>query len=183
MVYDPQIHHRRSIRLRGYDYARPGMYSVTVCTHGKEHLFGETVEREMKHSQYAEFAALSWNDLPRHYTYVRLDSFAVMPNHVHGIIEITGDVRAGPRPAPTPDRTRRQERRGLAEIVCAFKSFSARRINEIRGTGGQPIWQRNYYEHIIRNQRELEITREYIATNPMRWDADPENVMPLWGRV
>ncbi len=106
---------------------------------------------------------------------VQLDAFVVMPNHVHGIIVITnpvvagaGCVGAGSEPAPTKSY-------GLPEIVLQFKTFSARRINDVRGTPGTPVWQRNYYEHIIRNERSLNRIRQYIAENPMRWAFDREN--------
>lgn len=169
MTYDPQIHHRRSIRLRGYDYSRAGLYFVTVCAHGKEDLFGQMVEGEMKPNDYGEAVRLFWNDLPRHYPHARLDSFVVMPNHAHGVIEIVG---AGLKPAPTARASL-----GLPEIIRRFKTYSSRRINEMRGTPGRPVWQRNYYEHIIRGQHELNVIREYVATNPLRGATDPENVL------
>ena len=89
MPYDPEIHHRRSIRLRGYDYSQPGKYSVTICTQNKEHLFGEVVEGEMHRNELGEYVALCWEWLPRQYPYVDLDEWIVMPNHLHGIIVIT----------------------------------------------------------------------------------------------
>ncbi len=110
MAYDPGIHHRRSIRLHGYDYSLPGLYFVTVCSHQKEHLLGQVVEGEMKASEYGEIVAVFWNDLPTHYPHVRLDSFVVMPNHVHGTIEIVG---GGFETAPTSH--------GLPEIVRGLK--------------------------------------------------------------
>ena len=108
-----------------------------------------------------------WADIPDHYSTVTLDLFVVMPNHVHGIIILT-DVGAGLKPAPT-------KRNPLSEIVRAFKTFSARRINEYRNTAGSPVWQRNYYEHVIRNERELNQIREYISTNHLKWGLDGEN--------
>jgi REP element-mobilizing transposase RayT len=95
-----------------------------------------------------------------------------MPNHVHGILWLSGAERAGLKPAPTGnDRTRH----GLSESVRALKTFSARRINELRGTPGIPVWQRNYYERVVRNERELNAIRDYIQTNPLRWHLDKEN--------
>lgn len=203
MIYDSVLRHRRSIRLRGYDYSRPGTYFVTVCTHRKEHLLGEVAEGDMKPSQCGEIVGLHWRDLPRHYPQIRLDSFVVMPNHVHGTVEIVGpnresavgaihesslpatsDQNAGSVHAPPnvgaihelPLRMRRGML--LAKIVGRFKMTTAKRINEIRGTPGHPVWQRNYYEHIVRNPHELDMIQDYIAHNPLRWDTDPENVMP-----
>jgi len=167
MAYDPKAHHRRSIRLRGWDYARPGLYFVTVCTQGKEHVFGAVADGEMRLNEYGRNVAACWEELPRHYPRIRVDGFIVMPNHVHEIIEIL-DVGAGLKPAPTRGHA-------VSEIVRAFKTFSARGVNRLRRTAGKPLWQRNYYEHIIRNERELAAIQEYIASNPVRWDTDPEN--------
>ena len=94
MPYDPKIHHRRSIRLRGYDYSQPGKYSVTICTQNKEHLFGQVVEGEMHRNELGEYVALCWEWLARQYSYVNLDEWIVMPNHLHGILVIT-DGRGG----------------------------------------------------------------------------------------
>jgi putative transposase len=205
MTYDPERHHRRSIRLKGYDYAQAGAYFVTICAHGRECLFGEVLGGEMRLNAYGDIVAQCWDDLPRHYPTVGLDAFVVMPNHVHGIVVLTdpatpapanaGVVGAGLRPArvgaagggadgevvgeATP--AGRRPAPPLSEVVRAFKSFSARRVNELRGTGGASVWQRNYYEHIIRNERSLGMVRDYIAGNPARWNADqlhPANASP-----
>jgi putative transposase len=109
-----------------------------------------------------------WNELPNHYPCVTCDTFVVMPNHIHGIIVVRDTiVGAGLKPAPT--------RHGLPEIIRGFKTFSARRINDLRESPGIPIWQRNYYEHIIRNEEELARIREYTANNPLQWENDREN--------
>jgi len=172
MTYDPKTHHRHSIRLRGYDYSQPGDYFVTICTHQKEHLFGDVVEGEMKRNECGKEVDGFWKDLPRHYRGVDLDAYVVMPNHVHGIIRIVAPSggRGGFRNPPLQP---------LSEIVRGFKTYSARRINEMRHTPGRPLWQRSYFEHIVRGPRELGIIREYIATNPLRWLTDPEDVLPL----
>jgi REP element-mobilizing transposase RayT len=122
-----------------------------------------------------------WKDLPDHYGQVLLDEFVAMPNHVHGIIILNDNtVGAGFKPAPTIDNHDIQHRNsfkhhGLPEIIRAFKTFSARRINQARNTPGIPVWQRNYYEHVIRNEEDLNKVREYISTNPAGWDKDEEN--------
>ena len=189
-MYDKNLHHRRSIRLRGYDYSRPGTYYVTICAQDMLKLFGEIVEGEMKRNQFGEIVQFCWNDLPHHYTGIELDSFVVMPNHVHGIIvicELAGppDVGAGFKPAPTAgtDSARAGFKpapttpKPLSEVVRGFKTFSARRINEMRGTPGTPVWQRNYFERIVRNDGELNKIREYIHTNPLRAETDWENIL------
>ena len=104
------------------------------------------------------------------YRHVALDEFVVMPNHTHGIIVLTALVGAGFKPAPTTTR-----RHALPEIVRGFKTFSSRRINEIRHTPGAPVWQRNYFERVIRNDNEMHHLREYIVNNPAKWDLDREN--------
>jgi REP element-mobilizing transposase RayT len=140
-----------------------------------------------------EVVRATWAGLPTHYAGIDTDEFVVMPNHVHGIIRIrvgaglkparrdvhgvpegaaitvgTG-VGAGLEPAPTV------RQHGLAEIVRGFKTFSARRINDQRGTPGAPVWQRNYYEHIIRSEEEMDRIREYVRDNPAQWAADRDN--------
>ncbi len=182
-------HTRRSIRLQNYDYNQPGAYFVTICTHERACRFGEIADGEMQLNEYGLTVVGCWEDLPNHYPHVELGAFVVMPNHVHGIIVLVEDahvVGAGLRPAPTepapttfaptdgPAPTTRPKRHGLPEIVRAFKSFSARRINERRNTPGIPLWQRNYYERVIRSESELNSVRRYIANNLLRDAEDGE---------
>ena len=168
---------RKSIRLKGWDYSEPGAYFVTICTHNRQPLFGQVVDGEMVLNEYGQIVREAWFDLPNHYAHVELDAFVVMPNHVHAIIVLTADpVGAGLKPAPTPAApTPAPTRHPLSEIVRALKTFSARRINALRGTPGVPVWQRNYYEHIIRTERALNAIRRYIAENPLRWYLDRYN--------
>jgi REP element-mobilizing transposase RayT len=163
---------RRSIRLKGFDYGTPGAYFVTICAHNRACVFGEVVDDVVRLNDPGNIVAASWADLPTHYPHVRLDAFVVMPNHVHGILLLTegGGVGAGFKPAPT-----RTNRHPLSEVVRGFKSFSARRVNGIRNTPGAPVWQRNYYENIIRSQSSLDRIRRYIIGNPAEWSFDPEN--------
>ena len=181
MPGDDRDHHRRSIRPDGYDYAESGAYFVTLCTHGHLCLFGEIVDGRMRANALGQIIQETWCGLPDHYPHVELDAFVVMPNHVHMIVVLTEGknlVGAGFKPAlvhgpvPTPDTPRRH---GLAEIVRAFKTFSSRQINKCRGTQGGPLWQRNYYEHIIRRERALNHIRRYITENPLHWAQDREN--------
>jgi putative transposase len=124
-----------------------------------------------------------WSDLPSHYPHISLDAFVVMPNHIHGIIVLLDTFgaglqgRAGFKPAPTGGDAVVDVgvRHGLPEIVRALKTYSARRINATRGTPGASVWQRGYYERIVRNERELSLTREYIASNPRNWRTDHEH--------
>ena len=117
-----------------------------------------------------------WHGLPDHYAHLTLDAFVLMPNHVHGILVLTPSGRQSPLAAETnPSRGGIGKRHGLSEILRAFKTFSARRVNAIRRTSGEPVWQRGYFEHIIRNQTSLAEIRQYIAANPARWAVDREN--------
>jgi putative transposase len=170
MHFNPQQHHRRSIRLKEYDYSSPGEYFVTICTKDKHFIFGEIINNEMVLNNYGLIVNHTWNDLINHVADIELDSFVIMPNHIHGIIVIIDHlVGAGSEPAPT------MKRHGIPEIVRQLKTFSARRINEIRKTPRTPVWQRNYYEHIIHNEKELNIIRDYIMNNPAEWSQDEEN--------
>lgn len=125
----------------------------------------------MKPNRQGQVVEECWRALPLHYPQIELDSFVVMPNHVHGIVLIHDDgfVGAGLRPAPT------RYRYPLSEIVRAFKSFSARRINAIQNAAGRPVWQRNYFEHIVRSERSLNRIRQYIGNNVAQWQCDREH--------
>ncbi len=170
-----EVRRRRSGRLKGFDYSRPGAYFVTICTHLRSALLGEVVGDEMRLNDYGRIVWRCWNDLPKHYGHVELVAFVAMPNHIHGIAVLVEDkgssstnVGAGLKPAPT----RRATRHGLPEVVRAFKTFSSRSINELRGTRGIPVWQRGYYERVVRSEEELNRIREYIMANPVRWLED-----------
>jgi REP element-mobilizing transposase RayT len=187
--YDPRIHHRRSIRLKGYDYSQAGMYFVTIVTQGQEALFGEVVEGEMRLNRLGEIVQKWWGFLPDHFPDIELGAFVIMPNHVHGIIILHGG--RGTVPVPRNEETaqlggKNQSKEGgetpplrertLGQIVAYFKYQSTKEINALRGGPAAKIWQRNYYEHILRNQQDLELTWLYIESNPARWETDLENI-------
>ncbi len=182
--------HRRSIRLKGYDYTQPGAYFVTICTHGREMLFGQVVNGEMILNEWGQIVWEEWFRTAHVRPYVRLydDEFVVMPNHIHGIIwivatdtphEMRPPVGATRRVAPTDERPRGPLPCSLGAIIGQFKSIVTKRINARRGTPGAPVWQRNYYEHIIRTERALNAIRHYIAANPRRWHLDRDNPAAL----
>jgi putative transposase len=152
---------RRSMRLPSYDYSQAGAYFVTVCTNHRMARFGEIVDDDVRLNADGIVVTATWNNLPAHYRNVTFDTFIVMPNHVHGVLILTDSSTARP---------------GLSEIMRGFKTFSARSINERQQTRGAPLWQRGYYEHVIRNEQALNRVRSYIADNPRRWADDPENV-------
>jgi len=158
---------RQSIRLRNYDYSQAGAYFVTVCMHERQCLLGEIAGDKVEMNNAGRSVWTAWKNIPQHYPGVGVDEFVVMPNHVHGIL-ILGD-RAGLKPAPT------KKSHGLSEIVRAFKTFSAREINKSRGMTSAPVWQRSYYERVIRDKGELNRIRRYIVDNPVMWAMDRNN--------
>jgi REP element-mobilizing transposase RayT len=188
MPYDPEKHDRRSIRLPDHDYGQPGAYFITLCTHGRTYLFGDVVDGRMRLNAFGRIVAEEWHRTERIRDNVALDAFVVMPNHVHGVVVITGDAddsdgtggsnsnrrRDTARRAPTGAIRRFGKPRpgSLPTIVGALKSAATRRINRWRGTPGEPVWQRNYYEHIVRGRRALQRIRQYIRQNPARWRRD-----------
>ncbi|MBD2194177.1 MULTISPECIES: transposase [Calothrix] len=173
MKYNPDKHHRRSIRLPGYDYTQTGMYFITLCIWQRECLLGEVLGAGSQRlsninddinepaptyielSRYGQVVQYNWNFMANKFSNVQLDEFVIMPNHIHGIIELK---ESGSKP--------------LSEIVQSFKTSSARRINQLRDSKGIPVWQRNYYERIIRNEEALQNIREYIINNPLYWEQD-----------
>jgi REP element-mobilizing transposase RayT len=184
--FDPKIHHRRSIRLPGYDYSQVGAYFVTLVTHQRKCLFGEVFNAEMVLNAFGQIIQNWWGDLPAHFPGVETGAFAIMPNHVHGIVIITGRG-AVPAPLSVNDNNRGGETQGgetppllgkkptLGQIVAYFKYKSTKEINTLDGTGVvTPIWQRNYYERIIRNEREMDAIWRYIEANPANWTTDHE---------
>ena len=183
MPYSPERHHRRSLRLPGHDYSHPGMYFITICIRGREFLFGEVVRGEMVVNEYGRVVHTCWEEIPCRFRHVELDAFVLMPNHIHGILVIADRVEAAPRvgaihelPLQSDERYRIARRRMLVpKIVGRFKMNAAKRINDLRNTPGVPLWQRNYYEHVIRSEGTLHRIREYILTNPLRWELDQEN--------
>ncbi len=170
---------RRSIRLHGYDYRQAGAYFVTICTHDRMCLFGQVVGGEMRLNARGRIVEQCWLEIPRHFPHVALDVFVVMPNHVHSII-ILNDV--GTRPVGARHAVPLQRERfgkpvtgSIPTIIRSFKSAATKQINIVRRLPDAPVWQRNYYEHVIRNDEPLNHIREYIITNPLRWALDPEN--------
>jgi REP element-mobilizing transposase RayT len=152
--------YRRSLRLPDYDYASAGAYFVTICTLNRICLFGDVNDGAMRMNRFGEIVETCWRDLPNHYPHAKLDSFIIMPNHVHGIIVLK----------PSADLSKK--RNALSEIVRAFKGFSTRRINTLRNGSDRPLWQRGYYEHVVRNEISLAKIREYIVGNPAQWLTD-----------
>ena len=169
--YDPNIHHCRSVRLSGYDYSQDGWYFITICTQGQKCMFGKFANGQIQLCEYGYIVDKCWKWLAQQYDYVHLDQYVVMPNHLHGIINI---CRGGSRTARTQiaPAGNAQKCKPLSRLIGAFKTISTKRINNVRKTPASKLWQRNYYEHILRNKEELNRIRQYIADNPANWQTD-----------
>ncbi len=168
---------RRSVRLKGYDYSQAGAYFVTLCAHNRECLFGDVGARravpdsvpEMILSNFGDIVVAEWLKTATIHAGIELGEFVVMPNHFHGIL-ILGEGTA--RRAPTIEKFGQPVAGSIPTIIRSFKSAVTKCINEIRNTPGAPVWQRNYYEHIIRNEADYTGIVEYIAHNPQQWAED-----------
>lgn len=191
--------HRRSIRLPKYDYSEYGYYFVTICAYNREPIFGEIVDGEIKLNETGKIVLAEWGNLPKRYPDIKLDCFVIMPNHIHVIIKIdtVGAVHEPPirneppinlekpptdgwaiRELPLRDRQIFMQKRRkmlLPKIIGYFKMNTGKKINLFLNTPGVSIWQRNYYEHIIREENELNNIRQYILENPRSWDRDRNN--------
>ena len=175
MKFDPQKHHRRSIRLGDYDYSQAGAYYVTIDVQNRQCLFGNIVDNEMMLNEAGKMIDEQWNALPQRFPNIELDVYVIMPNHFHGIIVIVGAslVDAHPAVVQIPNPT-------LGDIVGAFKSITTNEYINGVTTNNWPrfhkrLWQRNYYEHVIRDEANLNRIRDYIQSNPANWDEDEEN--------
>jgi REP element-mobilizing transposase RayT len=223
MKYDSAIHHRRSIRLKGYDYSRCGAYFITLCTQERLCLFGDIVDGVMVFNDAGRMIYRTFEEMPTKYPGIQIDMFVVMPNHLHGVIIIENEICVGAAPRGRPlslsnkpnscltedidkgqmvnnrKQYERQPRQGqpregqprgvaptedgrmsLSDIVHRFKSFTTHLYsNGVKEHKWAPfpgrLWQRNYYERIIRGENEFSKIREYIETNPYAWDEDEDN--------
>lgn len=155
-MYDPKIHHRRTIRIKDYDYSKSGMYFITICTKDKRHIFGNIIKGKMTLSKYGIIANEVLIKINENLSdKICIDSYVVMPNHVHFIVEFKLDNKIS-----------------LKYFITTYKSTVRKRINKI---GLTDVWQRNYYEHIIRNEKEMYAIMEYIMYNPINWNKDSLN--------
>jgi putative transposase len=190
MPYNPNIHRRRSIRIKGYDYSQTDAYFITVCTQRRICLFGDVEDQLMHRNEAGDMIAATWAALPQRFPTLALDAFVVMPNHIHGILVLTENVSATSDPAAHEDMGRSSQRsnrpRGtlpgtIGRIVQAFKSISTHTyIHGVEQRGWLPfpgrLWQRDYYERVIRDDTALAEMRMYIDDNPMRWAIHRDNL-------
>jgi putative transposase len=221
MKYNPEIHHRKSIRLRGYDYSQNGLYFITICTKDRQHIFGSIANGMMQLNPQGQIAHTEWQQTAQIRPEICLHEHIIMPNHMHGIIEIAnainvrahrmrpidgtidpldsidpnisgesidfnefddlpGGQRGRMRCAPTlgdlGDLGNQwdlgQRVSTLGDILRGYKSSVTKQINQLRDTPGMAVWQRNYYEHIIRNEKAYYNISHYIKNNPQQWQRD-----------
>jgi putative transposase len=169
------MHHRRSIRLKGYDYAGEGLYFITICTSEKQYLFGQFVDAQMQLSDIGAQAQKCWAEIPQHFPNVVLHEYVIMPNHVHGIIEIVGAKNLSPRVTDDSEfGTRANDDSPLRPNGTSKTVGSIIRGFKIGVTkfAGHSVWQRNYYEHIIRDYVDYLRIADYISDNPKNWNRD-----------
>jgi REP element-mobilizing transposase RayT len=201
MPYNPAIHHRRSIRLKGYDYSRAGLYFVTICCQDRTYRFGKIENGEMILNDFGKIAYNEWLKLPERYPNMFLDAFQIMPNHIHGIIALEthvgatlavapndatvapNDATVAPNDATVAPTDNVDDNNGatarvaptVGVIVGAYKSLVTNKCLEICKSCGKymgKLLQRDYYEHIIRNESSYQRIANYIANNPMNWEKD-----------
>jgi REP-associated tyrosine transposase len=181
MKYNPDKHHRRSIRLRGYDYSRPGAYFITICVQNRASLFGDVLDGEMRLNDAGRMVQTCWEQLPQQFPALELNTYVVMPNHFHAIAILVEAPVVSTNGASVIARS--ASRRGaagdltLGDIIGAFKSVTTNEyIRGVQQSGwlafDRRLWQYNYWEHIIRNQTRFHQIRGYIQTNPARWSMD-----------
>ena len=175
-------HNRRSIRLKNFDYSQPGAYFVTICTISRKWLFGEIHGSAMHTNELGAIVETCWLAIPKHFGHVELDEFIIMPNHLHGIIWITDpetgtacrfSMNMGTCRVPT-EQFSRPVKGSLPTIIRSFKSAATKQTNEWRKTPNTTIWQRGYFERVVRDEDALKCIRTYIKNNPCQWQKDRE---------
>ena len=198
MGYDPERHHRQSIRLKGYDYSRSGYYFVTICAQDRKKLFGEINDAIVRLNEAGQMVEQEWNKIPKRYDNVIVDQYIIMPNHFHGILQITPKNNVGTPPVAVLNKTNKisipPNKIGISmtnraatggaptlfEIIGAFKSITTHHyINGVKQNNWQPfrkrLWQLKYHDRIIRDAGELDRIRKYIIKNPSNWERDKDN--------
>ena len=179
MKYDPASHHRRSIRLAGYDYSSPGLYFITICTHERTQLFGEIVNGESVLSAPGRMVDSWWRRLSEKFPGVLIQEFVIMPNHMHALLALTNFPDAG-KPGNATAPLQKVQPPALGRVLQWYKTVTTRAyFRGVHSAGWPPVhqtlWQRNYYEHVVRTPRATSRITTYILENPGRWQADAEN--------
>ena len=171
MIYDPEKHKRRSIRLEGYDYAQEGLYFVTILCFQREHLFGRIEERKIMLNDGGRIASSCWKEIPKHFPQLSLHEYVIMPNHLHGILEIIPHEKSKGEKSFAPDtKSFRSPSKTIGSVVRGFKIGVTKWFRN--HTDIHNVWHRNYHEHIIRDISDYHRISEYIRTNPEKWEED-----------
>lgn len=166
----PHNHKERKLnRLKDYDYSQDGYYFITICTKNKEHFFGDISNGEVSTNAIGKAVNLCWNDIPKHFPFVQLDEFIIMPNHIHGIIIINN---VGNENLRSPSKI------SLSSIIKGFKIGVTKWCN--KNDHEYFEWQKSFYDHIIRDEKSLDNIREYIRNNPLKWETDKNNDKNLY---
>jgi len=166
-------HNRRSIRLQGYNYAQAGLYFITLCTQNRAHLFGQIINGEMILNDAGKIAAKCWQDIPVHFPKTKLHEFVIMPDHIHGIVEIIKIVGAQNLEPRLENKFQQIIPQSIGSIIRGFKIGVTKWFRyQNQGDQNMRVWQRNYYEHIIRNDAEYNRIANYILNNPAKWSRD-----------
>jgi len=160
---------RRSIRLKEYNYSQEGWYFVTICVNKRKHLFGRINISGMILNTFGMIVKHYWSNIPKRYPNVRIDQYIIMPNHIHGIIQILKDGITVEAIHESPQHIKHRRKMLLPKIIGYVKMNSAKSINKLRGKKGIAVWQRSYWDRIIRNEQELNRIRQYIVDNPVKW--------------
>jgi putative transposase len=176
MENNHEIQHRKSIRLKEYDYSQSGYYFITMCTQIRQQLFGEFVDDVLLLNEFGEIVKEELLKSEEIRKEMKIDYFVVMPNHIHAIVLIDKQYNIEPGNVGANGRSPlRLQTKSISSFISGFKSICTKRINEIRNSPGIPVWQRNFYEHVIRNDKELYEIRKYIENNPLNWIDDEYN--------
>ncbi|MFN9398166.1 MAG: transposase, partial [Dolichospermum sp.] len=192
MTYNPDIHKRQSIRLKGYDYSQSGLYFITICCYQRECLFGNIMNSQIILNNFGQLIKEEWLKSAEIRKEIEFDDFVIMPNHFHGIVIINQEINSdfmkndvdfqdnnvganGRSPLQQIQSSRPKismKPKSISSLIAGFKSATTKKINIIRNTPQNPVWQRNYYDHIIRNDESLARIREYVQNNPLSWEND-----------
>lgn len=192
MTYNPDIHKRQSIRLKGYDYSQSGLYFITICCYQRECLFGNIINSQIILNNFGQLIKEEWLKSAEIREEIEFDDFIIMPNHFHGIVIINQEINSdfmkndvdfqdnnvganGRLPLQQIQSSRPKismKPKSISSLIAGFKSATTKKINIIRNTPQNPVWQRNYYDHIIRNDESLARIREYVQNNPLSWEND-----------
>jgi REP element-mobilizing transposase RayT len=163
---------RRSLRLKDYDYRQEGAYFITICTHKRKCLLAKVIDNEVHLNDWGRLVESEWLQTARLRPYVSLDAYVVMPNHFHAVLFLHHQERATQRVAPTEETPPGPKAASVRAIVGQFKSQVTKRLTSIAGNIKEPVWQRNYYEHVIRDEDDLNRIRQYTEDNPAGWLKD-----------